>query len=511
MLKAELLEIIANGENSGVEFKRDDLRPEQLAKEIVALANFQGGRILIGVADDGTVHGIHRDNLETWIMDTVFGRYVHPLIIPYYEEILLDDGKRVAVVSFSQGISKPYILRHNDREDVYVRVGTVSRLATREQQARLYAIGGMLHTETMPVPGTSLSSLDKARVENYLRDILKDPDIPVTEEQWTERLLGLGFLAEVAGSGLSCTIAGTLLFGIAPRRFLRQAGIRVMAFAGVDKEYQAQLDVVLDAPMVGRWVVDASGSKTLVDDGLIEKFADAIGPFISRESPDIDRNMRREKKWFYPVEAIRETVVNALAHRDWTRFVDVEISSYSDRLEVISPGSLPNSMTIEKMKAGQRSPRNPIVVEVLRDYGYVDARGMGVRTKVIPLMKRLVGQEPVFEATEDFFKTVLGRLNVQNESANESVNAPITVYFPEKSILKVQSPAKGANIDARLTDLQMQIVDVIRNNAVISYDELVVRIKKDRSTIMRNIQKIKKTGILNRVGSKKTGYWEVVV
>jgi len=91
MLKAELLEIIANGENSGVEFKRDDLRPEQLAKEIVALANFQGGRIIIGVADDGTVQGIHRDNLETWIMDTVFGRYVHPLIIPYYEEILLDD------------------------------------------------------------------------------------------------------------------------------------------------------------------------------------------------------------------------------------------------------------------------------------------------------------------------------------------------------------------------------------------------------------------------------------
>lgn len=64
MLKSELLEIIANGENSGVEFKRDDLRPEQLAKEIVALLNFQGGKLLLGVEDDGTISGIQRGDLE---------------------------------------------------------------------------------------------------------------------------------------------------------------------------------------------------------------------------------------------------------------------------------------------------------------------------------------------------------------------------------------------------------------------------------------------------------------
>ena len=105
MLRSELLEIIANGENSGVEFKRDDLRPEQLAKEIVALANFQGGKLLLGVEDDGTISGIQRDDLETWVMDTVFGRYVHPMILPFYEEVEFDVGKRVAVVSFNQGCS----------------------------------------------------------------------------------------------------------------------------------------------------------------------------------------------------------------------------------------------------------------------------------------------------------------------------------------------------------------------------------------------------------------------
>jgi len=98
MLKSELLEIIAHGESSGVEFKRDDLRPEQLAKEIVALANFQGGKLLLGVEDDGSISGIQRDDLETWVMDTVFGRYVHPWILPFYEEVGFEDGKRVAVI-----------------------------------------------------------------------------------------------------------------------------------------------------------------------------------------------------------------------------------------------------------------------------------------------------------------------------------------------------------------------------------------------------------------------------
>ena len=90
MLKTELLEIITNGENSGIEFKRDDIRPEKLAKEIVALANFQGGKVILGVEDDGTISGIHRDNLEEWVMN-IFQDRIHPLILPFYEEIKVDD------------------------------------------------------------------------------------------------------------------------------------------------------------------------------------------------------------------------------------------------------------------------------------------------------------------------------------------------------------------------------------------------------------------------------------
>ena len=100
-------------------------------------------------------------------------------------------------------------------------------------------------------------------------------------------------------------------------------------------------------------------------------------------------------------------MVNALAHRDWTRYEEIEVVRYVDRVEVLSPGALPNSMTVEKMVAGQRSRRNPLIVEVLRDYGYADARGMGVRRKIIPLLREHNGTEPEFEATEDHLRVVM--------------------------------------------------------------------------------------------------------
>ncbi len=411
MLRTELLEILANLENSGIEFKRDGIRPEELAIEVVALANLAGGRIFLGVEDDGSVSGLVRPDVQEWVFN-VFRDKVHPQITPFYEEMQIDD-KRIAIISFPQGISKPYVVRHNGREEIYVRRGNRSERASREEAARLYATGGLLHTETMPVAGTTIESLDMARIRNYLSDIIRDPDVPESKEQWTDRLLGLSILTEEIGREPVCTIAGLLLFGAAPRRKLPQAGIRLMAFPGPDKVYKALLDEVMDAPMLSRFRVNArSGEKEAIDEGLIDSFVKRILPFIREETDLGATSFQRSVSWQYPFEAIRETVINALVHRDWTRAVDIEVSLYSDRLEVISPGSLPNSMTINKMKAGQRSPRNPLIADILRDYGYVDARGMGVRTKVIPSMLRDNQVEPIFNSAEDFFKAVLPKASI---------------------------------------------------------------------------------------------------
>jgi ATP-dependent DNA helicase RecG len=407
MLKTELLEIIVNGENSGVEFKRDDVRPEQLAKEIVALANVKGGQVLLGVEDDGSITGIQREHLETWVMDTVFGRYVHPLILPYYEEVTLDDGKRVAVISITQGTAKPYVVRNNNREEIFVRVGSTSRQATREQQARLFESGGMLHAEILPVSGTVLDNLDQARMADYLINIAGDLQAPTTTEDWHQRLAGLGLMTERSDGPPVCTIAGLVLFGRSPRRSLRQAGVRWMSFTEATKEYQAQDDTLLDAPLVALWEGAVGSSRKIIEAGLIERLMDRMIPFISEEDASSNEGLRRETRYRYPLDAVRETILNALVHRDWTRSIEIEVVNYANRLEVTSPGTLQNSMTLEKMLAGQRSPRNPIIAEIMRDYGYVDMRGMGVRRKIVPLTLEYTGQDAQFELTDDFLRVII--------------------------------------------------------------------------------------------------------
>lgn len=458
MLKNELSEYIRNGENSFVEFKQDNVRPEQIAKELVAFANSNGGKLFIGVDDDGEISGIQRANLEPWIMDTICTRYINPSIIPTYEEVHLEDGLRVAVVTVSMGVSKPYVVKKKDKDDIYIRIGSISKLANREQIIRLSASGGLLDEETLAVRRTSLRNLDRARLENYFKDILQEPSMPKTDEEWQARLADMGFMTE--GPTYSCTIAGLVLFGINPRRYFKQAGLRIMVFDSQDKEYKALLDVVLDGPMVAR--VNMAGQEILniIDDGIIEKAATTLFPFITEESSTIDKGFRRPLKHLYPWNAIRELILNALAHRDWTRNIEIEICRYNDRLEVISPGALPNSMTVEKMIAGRRNTRNAIIMDVLRDYRYVDSRGMGIRTKVIPIMQKFNGTQPIFEATDDYLKTTLlfngpkeqlhcpdydpdDDLKAQDHDPNEAVNGlKVEVNDPKE---RVDDPNDGPN------------------------------------------------------------------
>ena len=406
---AELLDLIANGENSGVEFKRDDLRPEEIAKEIVALANFQGGRLLLGVEDDGTVSGVRRDDLERWVMDTVFGRYVHPMIQPFYEEVRIDERRCVAVVTVTEGSAKPYVVRHRRQEQVYVRIGSTSQLASREQRMRLFSAESMLDVESLPVSGSALRDLSRERLADYLTTVLGLTDLPAADAKWSERLCDLGFMVENPGRPAVCTIAGLLLFGYRPRRLLPQAGVRWMAFKGEDRASDALDDQVIDGPLVALWRELSGGGRELVETGLIERLADAMRPFISEEAGEVDDSMRRQQRWHYPFEAVREAVVNSVTHRDWTRYEEIEVVRYVDRMEILSPGALPNSMSVQKMLAGRRLPRNLLISDVMRDYGYADARGMGIRKKIAPLLQARNGVAPEFGADEDHLNLTMRR------------------------------------------------------------------------------------------------------
>jgi ATP-dependent DNA helicase RecG len=130
----------------------------------------------------------------------------------------------------------------------------------------------------------------------------------------------------------------------------------------------------------------------------MKSFYYMMKPFISEEADTGGEYFRRDREYRYAPDALREAILNACAHRDWTRAVEIEVINYADRLEVTSPGAL------QKMLAGQRSVRNPIILETLRDYGYVDMRGMGVRNKIIPLTRDCAGKDAVFEAADDYVR-----------------------------------------------------------------------------------------------------------
>ena len=159
-------------------------------------------------------------------------------------------------------------------------------------------------------------------------------------------------------------------------------------------------------------------------------------------------------------------------------------------------GARPNTMTVEKMKAGRRTPRNPVILDVLRDYGYVDARGMGVRVKFIPLTRRFTGNDPLFEATDDYLKTVIG-----------VGNAPENV--PEKQNMSPKS-TPDAPENAPENTFQRQLLSLIKSDPAITYDELARSTGRDRKTVQRHLSVLKQSKFLRRTGSPKGGRWEIL-
>ena len=141
---------------------------------------------------------------------------------------------------------------------------------------------------------------------------------------------------------------------------------------------------------------------SMIESGIVDRAWD----FVRRNTASSARleGAQRQEGRESPEEALREILVNALVPRDYSiAGTDVMLSIFSDRLEIQSLGRLPNTVTVDGMRSGMRYARNQTLVNVMRDYGYVDARGMGIRNKVIPLMHINNGTEPEFVEEENRF------------------------------------------------------------------------------------------------------------
>ncbi len=420
MNRTELEELICNGEHSGVEFKRDDVVPARVAKELAALLNLEGGHLLLGVEDDGTVTGLTRTpkQVEEWIME-VARVHLRPAAIPFWETLEMDDGSTVGVISLAADApDKPYKAKRGSAWVTQVRVGTTTRDATDAEEARLYMQSGHLQYDRKPVSGATLKDLDLRRLANYFRDLRQQGAPEKADlESWLRLLVNTELMAEDRARPMP-SAGGLLLFGLKPKRFLPQAGISAAAYSGTEKDYDAKARATLRGPVVSLFPAPSgdpgqplypllsrtfSETGNAVEAGVIEQALDFVRRNIE-VSAEIDNGGRRAERWDYPLDTVREAVVNAIAHRDYTITVtDIELSIYADRIEIISPGRLPNTVTVDKMRAGYRASRNELIKEVLRDYCYIEATGLGVPRKIIDGMRAHNGTEPDLIEEDDRF------------------------------------------------------------------------------------------------------------
>lgn len=399
MNRSQLLELLLNGENSGLEFKRDDIQPQRLAGEIVALLNLEGGHILLGVEDDASVSGLTRQpkEAEEWVMQ-VARDHVQPAVIPYWETLEWAKGTVVGIVSVpADAPDKPYKVKSGSSWVTRIRVGTTTRDATREEEERLYQQSGWLRYGLKPVLGTTPGDLDIRRIKDYFVRVRGEHSFPVDDADQFERLLLNLELVTASAGYTSATVDGLLLFGENVDRFLPQSGVRAICYQGNEPDYAVRAEEDIRGPLT-----PLGSSGDLIEPGIVDRTWD----FVRRNTTSVARleGAQRHERREYPEEVLREVLVNALVHRDYSiAGTDVMLSIFSDRLEIQSPGRLPNTVTVEGLRSGMRYARNQALVNVMRDYGYVDARGMGIRNKVIPLMHDNNGTDPEFIEEENRF------------------------------------------------------------------------------------------------------------
>lgn len=375
---SDIQQLMSQGENTNVEFKSADLRPEALAREIVAFANASGGVILIGVEDDQQISGLNqRKNYEEWCMN-VARNNVTPLIRPAYSEILFDQ-QRVGILEVPKGQDKPY---HTNDGKYLIRVGSTNRIATVNELMRLFQQSGVFHFDSTPVERTSVKNVNLQKISAYFEPYQLNFDLLPEEEK-----IALLQNTDILEDG-QLTVAGLMIFGINPQKYLRNASVSFAHFAGT--EITAEL---LDKQQIeGNLDLQIDTTTAVIKNNL-------------RRPSNIIGNKRVEQP-MYPDKVFRELIVNACCHRNYAiAGSSIRVFLYDNRLEVISPGRLPNTVTIEKLKAGVSYAVNPVIVKFMENLNYIDKLGRGLPMVYAEVQKR--GCDIGFEEIGEEFKVSL--------------------------------------------------------------------------------------------------------
>jgi len=381
----ELLDLISTGETSKVQFKEELPHRDSVAQEIVAMSNSLGGLILLGVKDvTGEVTGLSSVQVEEY--DRIVSQIADNLKPPVYittEVIKVVDnntGKNVLAVVIHEGVNKPY---KTAKGEIYVKQGSNKRLLTDNAEImRLFQNSGNLLADEMEVHGTSIEDIDEEKFEEYFK---KEFDKTIQEK-------GLTFKQALQAKRVlrnnQLTLAGLLFFGKDPQNVKPAFTIKAVSFFGKDlgaNQYKSKKDLTGTIPE------------------LFKKGLD----FLSSNLDNIQTgsSFNTQGKLEISKIALEELLQNALVHRDYFKNAPIRLLIFDDRVEIISPGKLPNSLTVEDIKFGNPVIRNNQIVSFSTHTMPFSGLGSGV--------KRSLEEEPDIEFINDIegeqFKVIIPR------------------------------------------------------------------------------------------------------
>lgn len=332
------------------------------AADLVAFANTDGGQLLLGIDDRREIVGVEDADRVHRQVDNVALNNCEPPVTVVQELVATEDGRQVVVVNVPKGDMRPY---RTNRGVFYIRTTSGRRQASREELLRLFQATESLYYDESPLTRLSLTDLDLGAFEHYLRQ---------TGQEYLladrERLLENWRLLE----GGNPTLAGLLLFGREPQRHLPFAQINAARFAGNDSSTDPRDRKDLQGRLLD--VIDQA-----------ERFLD-----LHLFTPHTIRGFEPEPRPELPKEVLREAIVNAVAHRDYTLRAPIRLFVLDDRVEVHTPGRPPNGVDEAAMRAGFHVVRNPSIYARLSDAGLVTRAGTGVR-RMIRLVRESLGAE----------------------------------------------------------------------------------------------------------------------
>ncbi|MDX2133545.1 MAG: putative DNA binding domain-containing protein [Saprospiraceae bacterium] len=350
MEKSAILQLIGGGETSHVQFKENITNPLSAAQELVAFANTEGGQIIVGVADKtGAITGLSYEDIQriSSLLVNAASEGVNPPLTIKTESAEID-GKKVLVVTVPGGAHKPY----KDKDGlIFVKNGPDKRKVTsNEELARLLQTSGDLYAEEILLPFSIADELDTREFRQFYEEKYQTP----LEEAELPRLLANLRLAD----GERLNVAGALLFAKHPEKIVSQFFISAVWFAGTDiagEKYLGSEDIRGTLPQ------------------LYQRGLDFMKRALNRPQNGKDFNTLGDLE--IPEVVLKELLVNALIHRDYFIRDSIKIFVLDDRIEIRSPGKLPNNLTEAQIRAGIRRSRNTILASLAPDV--LPYRGIG--------------------------------------------------------------------------------------------------------------------------------------